>query len=353
MDDINDRIVDLVDVQGLDWPSVYSCIQKECPELSEPAIRGRYYRHSKIYQPEHAPKVSGLNAASFSAGVDKAIDRAREEWREVLRERNMRSSQRISFDGGPICIVFMADVHAGSSGVDYDRVFAEAELIASAPDTYVILAGDLVDNFVIGRLKDIRLHTRLSIPDEWAIAKGLMDLLAHKIVASVSGNHENWVELLVGIDYFRGILSSVSDDALYDKDELLFVLDVGEASWKTKVRHKWRGSSMTNPTYGIEKAALFDHDFDIGVGAHTHVSGLARQFNLAGKNALAVLCGSYKVEDDYARVLGLPTPNRAACVPVVFNESGTTILFQELEDAVDYMKMVKGNGHVRKNGQKK
>jgi hypothetical protein len=231
----------------------------------------------------------------------------------------------------------MADVHAGGSGVNYDRLFYEGELVASTPGMYAALAGDLVDQFVLGNLRNLQFHSRMTIPDEWAIARGFLDLIAHKIVVSVSGNHENWSNTLIGVDYFRDVLSRVRDDVLYDTEESFFTLRVGSAKWRVKVRHKWRGTSQTNATYGIERSALFHQNFDVGIGGHTHVSGLARYFNNAGKTGLAVLCGSYKVVDEYAISLDLPVPNGETAVAVVFTESGTMITFENLVDAVEYM----------------
>jgi len=341
MDDINKSIVDLVDEGSkLSWTEVYNIIKEDYPhlQLSEPAIRGRYYRHSTKHQGrQEYPTISGVQAYE-TVSVDKAIARAKELWRETLVQREREKRQSVSFSGErPVCLMFMADTHVGSAGVDYDRLFEEAEIISSTPDTYVVFVGDLVDQFVLQSMSGIRFHTRMSIPEEWAIARGLLDLIAHKIVVSVAGNHDNWTNMLVGIDYFKDIVSGMSPDALYAIHSCMFKLSVGSASWVLKARHKWRGSSMYNATYGIENASRMDRDFDIGIGAHTHVSGLVRQFNNGGKTGHAVLCGSLKQEDEFADKHGFPKANESATIPLVFTPRGTIITYETVQDASEYM----------------
>lgn len=342
MDEINQLIVELVDDQELEWSEVYLVVQEEYPFLSRPAIRGRYYKHSGFHDFGEDPGIYGVQAREVTS-VDSAIAKAKKLWKEtrILEERRKR--QGIVFkERQPVCLVFMADVHAGSAGVDYENVFDDAEIIASTPGMYAILAGDLVDQFVLESMRDIRFHTVLSVPDEWAIVRGLLDLISHKILVSVSGNHDNWTNSLVGIDYFKDVLERRSPDALYAVHSLKFALSVEHAKWRIKVRHRWRYSSRYNPTHGIEIAASQDRDFDVGVGAHTHACGVARQFNNAGNTGLAILCGSYKKYDEFADYLGAPVANDTAAVPVVFAPSGTHVVFQSVAEAAAYMWYING-----------
>lgn len=339
MDELNQAIVDLRDEGGYEWQTVYEIIKSDYPQenLSEPAIRGRYYRHSRQHQSASVPNITGVKARE-SVSVDKAIAKAKAAWHETLVERERRKRQAVSFAGNmPVCWMFMADSHCGGVGVNYVRLFDEGEIISSTPNTYVAYAGDLVDQFVLESMNQIRFHTSLTIPEEWAIARGLLELIAHKMLVAVSGNHDNWTNRLTGIDYFKSIMAQISPNALYGVDQVLFKLSVGEAHWNIKIRHKWRGTSIHNATAGIERAARFDKDFDVGVGAHTHIAGLYRQFVNAGKTRHAVLCGSPKEEDDFKTYLGLPDPNESITVPLVFTPKGTIISFQTVQDASEYM----------------
>jgi hypothetical protein len=337
MDDyINSLIVELVDVQNKGWTEVYALVMEDYPELTQAAIRGRYYRHKD--RDSTGPEIVGFLAGdAVRYDTDDAIERAKNEWKKAQGIKHKKENQIVSFSDAPVCLVAMADVHAGGHGVDYERLFSEAEIISKTPGMYVILAGDLLDQFIIGSLRNIKFHTRFSQSDEWAIVYGLLELISHKIIVSVAGNHDNWSSYLIGVDYFATVMASVNKNILYDQHDCLFTLIVNGYEWKIRVRHKWRGTSMYNDTHGIEKAAKWDQDFDIGIGAHTHASGLARPFNRAGEDAWAILCGSYKREDDFARRHGFPRPNNATAVPLAFSKGGTVISFQTIADARDYM----------------
>lgn len=346
MGNINKLIVELVDTQGSDWQEVYALIQADYPELSRSAIRHRYYRNSPAHNglEEKLPIVTmmGVRAGEAEANVDDAIERAKEEWKKTNALVNRRESQSLSFDRTPICLVFVADVHAGSPGTDYPRLFEEADLVSRTPGMYAVLVGDMLDQFVIGNLKNVRFHSRFTLSDEWAIVRGFLELIAHKIVVSIAGNHDNWSSYLIGVDYYRSVLKEIRPDALYDQNDARFRVNVPGHNWMFRVRHSWQGSSIYNPTHGIERAAKWDQDFDIGIAAHTHKAGLARAFNNAGKTGWAVLCGSYKRVDDYARRMGFPKPNESTAVALVFTECGGVVYFEDLTDAAKYMETAYG-----------
>jgi len=98
-----------------------------------------------------------------------------------------------------------------------------------------------------------------------------------------------------------------------------------------RVRHKWRGSSIYNPSHGIERAFKWDQDFEIGVGGHTHASGVVRSFNAAGSTGWAAMVGSYKRVDEFARRGGFAKANGSAAVALLFDEvSGRAVGFDDL-----------------------
>ena len=107
-----------------------------------------------------------------------------------------------------------------------------------------------------------------------------------------------------------------------------------------RIRHIWRGHSDYNDTHAIEKAAKWDQDFVWGVGAHTHASGLVREFNIGGIEGLAMLCGSYKVYDSYASMKGFPKPNRHTAVTIVFDANEEEMVgFSNIITAANYINM--------------
>jgi hypothetical protein len=233
----------------------------------------------------------------------------------------------------------MADQHAGSTGTDYARIDQDVQTIVSAPGMYAVQVGDITDNFIIGKLKAIRFGAEFSIGQEWVLAKRVLKMIAPKLLVSISGNHDLWTYALTGIDYLEEVHKQLNPDILYAKFDLPFILSVGGNEFRVRVRHSWKGSSVYNDTHGIERAAKFDQgrEFDVGVGAHTHASGLYRQFNNGGRTGHAILCGSYKRFDGFADRHGFSKSNESAAVAMVFSEGGAWGT-NDLEIAADYMR---------------
>ena len=268
-------------------------------------------------------------------------ERAKREWQQVSRLVDRRAKQRIKFEYGPVGFALLADQHFGDGGVDYPRAEKEAQIVADTPGLYAILAGDVVNNFIITKLAQARYDTRLSIPDEWALLRGYLRILSPKLQVVVGGNHDQWVTMLTGIDYFRDVVGEFSPTVIYDSDDCLVDAEVAEWSVSMRIRHKWKGSSIYNPTHGIERAAKWDQDFIIGMGAHTHVSGVARSFNIGGVNGMALLAGSYKRVDSYARRQGFAKPNTSTAVAVIIDaEEHALVGFDCLEMAAKYLRAV-------------
>jgi len=133
---------------------------------------------------------------------DAIYQRALEEWEQTARQEEQRASQVLQFDRGPVCLVFVGDQHLGNRGTDYARCFHEVDLVAATPGMWLVSLGDLLDNFVIGNLRRIRDDARFTIGDEWVLVRRYLRAAGPKLAAMVSGNHDEWAKLLVGIDYF-------------------------------------------------------------------------------------------------------------------------------------------------------
>jgi hypothetical protein len=176
------------------------------------------------------------------------------------------------------------------------------------------------------------MGAEFSITEEWVLAKRVLKKLAPRLLLSVAGNHDLWTYALTNVDYLKEIHEKLNPDVLYSRYDVGVKIVVGDQSYLARVRHTWKGYSQYNPTHGIEWAAKFDQGrpFDIGVAAHTHSSGLYRQFNNGGKTGHALLCGSYKTYDDYAEQKGFPKPNESAAVALMFCDgtiSGTNNIY--------------------------
>lgn len=271
------------------------------------------------------------------------VKRAFEEWRLVEKMQARRETQKIIFSSGPIALIQFADLHLGDGGVNYPRLWEETKLVANMPGAYVIVGGDVTNDFIIGSLRQARDEARFSIPDEWALFRAWLRIIAHKIKIAVAGNHNNWPKLLTGMDYFEDVLGDWVQDALYDPDEVVVDIIVGDFTQKHKIRHIWRGSSIYNDTHGVERSAKFDSAFDVGWASHTHASGLVRSFNVEGRTGWSMLSGSYKRVDTYARRRGFRKPNKATAVGLLIDpDERTCVGFDNLRMLDKYMRSVYG-----------
>ena len=322
------------------WPFIYALF----PNHLKPSLRRVGWEEKQKRGPSSdtipSPRIEG---ATIAEGDDVNED---EVWRLALQKAAKRRQVEerkqdgiVEFDRGPVCLVMMADQHAGNTGTDYARIDNDTQLVLDTPGMYVMQVGDVLDNFIIGRLKDIRLGTSFTIGEEWVLAKRVLRLLAPKLLVSISGNHDLWTYALTGIDYLKEIHKQLSPDILYEKWDSSFILSVEGNEYTVRARHSWRGNSQYNDTHGIERAAKFDKGkhFDIGIGAHTHASGLYRQFNNGGRTGHAILCGSYKTFDTYAERMGFPMANESAAIAMVFTAEGCWGT-NDLEIAADYMR---------------
>jgi hypothetical protein len=287
-------------------------------------------------QPEPGPHIVGVTADDCDER--EAYERATAAWNKTKHLVQRRENQRIEFDHGPVCLTFAADLHFGSGGVDYERVFREAETVAKTPGMYLVLLGDLIDNFIIPKLVHARHRHDITVEGEWALLRKYLRLVAPKLLVSVGGNHEKWTWILSAVDYFKEVLFEIKGDAIYDQDDVVVTVSVGKTKFPVHLRHKWAGNSIYNPTHGIERSFMFEHDFSLGVGAHTHACGVARGFNTGSGTGLAILCGSYKRVDSFARASGFRRPNASTAMSAILFENGAMIGVDRVDLAAQLMR---------------
>lgn len=246
-------------------------------------------------------------------------------------------SQRIAFNEGPVCMVYIGDLHLGAKGVDYKLAREHVQLVRDTPGMYLNCMGDIVDNFILQWCTAIRMGTETTIPQEWELARQWLEWAAPKLITAVSGNHDDWTVAMAGIDYFRDVLAAARPDALYARDDLRYTLDVGGATWPVAHRHKWKGHSIYSPTHGQERAQKWDQDFRVAVGAHTHTGAFYRTFNAGGIEGYAVQVNTYKVIDQYQRREGFARSTLNKPVAVIFRDDGQVVGSTSLDLAADLM----------------
>jgi hypothetical protein len=338
----HDKQLRLNIVQARDASGSWSEVYAQYPDMKPHAIRAIYYREKR--RQDVAPTVEGATADDLIVNEEEAWEKAVEMSRKRKKHEAKRAARAISFDCGPICVVNMADFHAGSDGTDYERIADEIDIVNDTPGMFFGFAGDMVDNFIVGRLQRIQRDSSFQVNEQWAVLKYLLRKVSSrdKLLWSVAGNHDNWTPAMAGIDYFAELHAGLTKNVIVDSGQADIAVTVGGTTRNWRIRHKWKGNSQWNSLHAISKAGKFNNSrpFDVGVGAHTHRSGLSGYYEVGDITCVAVLCGAYKRYDDYAIELGLSEMNNSTGVPVVQDEDGNFVLFPTIESAANYMSVM-------------
>jgi hypothetical protein len=288
-----------------------------------------------------APTIVGVTVSEHThdpaALWDRAIIRQRDLEARILERRK---DQRIDFDDGPICIAFLSDVHFGAPGTDYAAARHDAQTVRDTPRMFAGFHGDGPDNYVVGRLKDLNMHRTFTITEEWALFEDWVGMLREKWLWWVSGNHDEWTRKAAGFDPIRKIAESLPK-ILFDDHECVFTLRVGDGEWRIKVRHKWRGGSIFNPSHPIEVGwERGGTPFDIGIGGHTHRGTVIRPFIRHGVKRYAVLTGAYKKEDEYGREQGFEPVFSTGSAAMIFWPDGRVLRVDDIDTAAHLMSLL-------------
>lgn len=337
-------IYELKKTTDLTWPEI-----GERLGIHHEAARKRSITYAKQngLDPVHIAKA---NWTATSTIDDEPKQTPEEIWsraisinRRRIEKGDWKQRRAIKFETGPVVLLAIADLHLGSGGVDYAAIDQDISLINGLHDSgvqvAVLLVGDLIDNYIIGRLKDLRMTgSPFLTVEEWGLCDYALTRLAPFLIGSVAGNHDNWSWALSGIDLLREVHKKRSPGILYDPYELSFDLIVGDHVSRVVARHKWRGNSMYNPTHGMEhRHHTQGRPFDIGIAAHTHRGGLAREMSNGDRIAYGLMCGSYKKQDQYADMLGLPPALPTTAVAVVVDETGIDFATSNVHSLPKYL----------------
>ena len=255
------------------------------------------------------------------------------DYAESYQHVKNSSIPQINMPNRPFAIVFLSDIHIGSAGVDYRQARIDAETVRDTPNMYAVFHGDGIDNWIIPKIAGLQRGQLLPFDKEIALFKAWLKTIETKLMAVVAGNHDNWTTRMSGIDWLRDV---VAPKALYDPQQITFDLNFGNKTLRVCVRHKWRGSSILNPTHGMERASK-DIDADIYVGGHTHIGTLFRSFVTRNKYRIAVLTGTYKLHDVYAEELNVPECANTGSGAVIVDSDGSMTWTANVQEAARYV----------------
>lgn len=281
------------------------------------------------------PETIGVIPSDMDIDPIEVLEKAKRAQKKSSVLAKKRQEQFVVFPGNlPVGLALLADWHIGGQGVDYTALERDINSIYETEGMYGGYTGDGVDNWIWNRFMRLQRDQAIQHCEEWALLEYF--LLRAKLVVAVAGNHDNWSRMMAGSDRIRECLKHTR--VLYDRHEVEFTLQLASASWKVKIRHKWKGNSVFNDTHGIEVGwQRGTSEFDIGVGGHTHRATLMRPFVRHHEKKLAVLLGTYKTDDEYGRELGAAQSHGRGCGAIIFFPDGRMFACEDLTTAAEFL----------------
>jgi transposase-like protein len=284
--------------------------------------------------------VEGLLPADLSTS-------AGDVWEKVINAQvdneykvEKRYNQVITIPGDqPVLFALFSDLHIGDPYADYRQMKADAELVRDTEGAYALSTGDHHNNW-IGKLEGLQRGHGIDFDSELVLVRNWFEILGEKLLVVVAGNHDAWTKKLAGVDLTKEMLRGAK--LLYDRDEVLFSMKVHDREVRFKCRHKWKGNSIFNPTHGEERIERSDTDYDVGIGGHTHIGTLFREFFFHGTRRVACLVGTYKFYDRFGVRHGFSRSVGSGCGALLFLPDGTMQPWSNLRQAVEYLRWLRG-----------
>ena len=205
----------------------------------------------------------------------------------------------------PIVLCLIADPHFGSVRANAQLFREHLDIVESTPNMYAAFNGDDVDNFNATGKWASGMFENPTPPQliSRALAQKYKELDDKgKIGVLGFGNHNDF-GFNGGQDWYESFLGRFKCP-IFTTGGLLHIT-CGSQKYDMAMTHKYWGTSKLNPTNVCKRFLNFEHpDADIVFLAHTHQSeGL--QFENGGKDRIAVIGGTYKDCDDFARKHGI------------------------------------------------
>ncbi len=332
------------------WAAIYEFFGNTEGKIRIPYVRRDRGQYPDGYMPglcpicDKAPPMQDLEPAVIGLGPGGGID---EDglWDRAYRVQDQHEHVEAQRREQYVCIpgekafgwAWLSDLHLGGA-TNYRQIRQDAELIQATPRLWCALNGDALNNWIVSKLQFLQRGQSLSFDDEWQLFLSFLRIIRSKLKVIALGNHELWTLVLAGVNPIRDAVSDLA--VLFDEHEVTYRLNLDEASWLVKQRHQWRGSSVFNPTHGIEVGwQRGSCEFDIGVGSHTHTGTVCRPFFRHGERKYAILIGTYDA-GRYGRQLGLAKTVGTGCGAMIFQSNGQITFFEDLPTAAEFLRFL-------------
>lgn len=194
----------------------------------------------------------------------------------------------------------MADLHIGDAHSDYKGILERIEYIKNTPNAYCILDGDLMDTAIANSVGDT-YGARLQPMEQLKHCVKLFEPIKDKVLAVLTGNHENRVYRTDGIDITQVMCSQLGLQDKYSPTTALLFVRFGKDN--VRGHHSRRQLYTIYVTHGAgggrkeggKANRLADLsgivDADIYIHAHTHLPLVFKEsfYRVSGANSSVAL----------------------------------------------------------------
>lgn len=237
-------------------------------------------------------------------------------------------------DDRPIGLAFMSDQHIRTSGpIQLTRMREDAEIVRDTDGLYAVLGGDIADNHV--KHLSAMIGGGSKVADEWRLADHYLKIFAPKILALISGNHDDFTRDAAGIDKIGDVAQI--NGIHYAPDEVMIHLDLGGVLYRVKMRHQYRYGSSFNLVHTVKRLWEMGQDpFDIGVVCHHHEAAL-EPFTKHGRTVWGARPGSYQLTSSYGRRYGFNLSTPTCPTFVLFPDRHEIMGFVDVRQAAGFL----------------
>jgi hypothetical protein len=274
--------------------------------------------------------------------IEELLDRTiRQTGRAVQKARARRHAVARLITRKPIGIAFASDQHISTSGaVDVEKAFTDAEAIQQEPGMFCILGGDGIDSAI----KHIAamVASASSPNDEWRLYDHYIATLGHKVLAVISGNHDEFSKDVTGVDMVSRLAARhkvhFAPDEVTVRVALVPSPDADGVEYVAKVRHQYRYGSTLNVGNTVKRLYDMGGDaFDVGVVCHHHEAHV-ESFDRHGRTRWALRPGSYQVQTGYGRRYGFNPATPTCPVAIFWPDEHRVVCFRDLREGITHLR---------------
>ena len=287
-------------------------------------------------------KVKGT--VDWEKALERHGDLAAARRSEELQQK--KCTIDLSLHTTPVCIMLMSDVHIGSAQCDTEALIQHIKYLKNIPNLYTIIHGDLMEFAISQRMLDAVLGQTGSPQEQARIYQSILNDLGAKVLAVISGNHDERSARMSGIDVVEFLLRAVKHRGVYLRDGGTITIK-GPGSqiyhWSAMHGDGLKGHSMYSNTAASASHARFRTGWhDIHSSGHTHEPEVKVTYepraNGAPKEPSVLLkAGSYKTKgsESFIDRMGLTGPEETIMPAVIlFPGEKRVIPFLRVEDAL-------------------